>query len=92
MVCSTICSKGGPALRALGIDLAASVFRQTGRALVNEYLQCACATVKGDEEIIDFLKNFPNILVIDVPLSIPRGRHDIDDRTGPYFRKCVFLN
>lgn len=73
----------------MGIDLAASEFRQTGMAVVNESLQCACRTVKGDDEIIDFtVKNFPNIVVIDAPLSIPHGRHDIDDKTGPHFRKC----
>ncbi|MCL4344616.1 MAG: DUF429 domain-containing protein [Nitrososphaerota archaeon] len=86
---STTCSEGGLALKAAGIDLAASVRRPTGLAIVDRSLRCTVSTVYGDDEITSLVSaSSPDVVVIDAPLSVPRGRSDIDDRTGPHFRKC----
>ncbi len=74
---------------AVGIDLAASFKRPTGLAAVDKSLNCRVSTAFNDEEIIDFvISNSPCIAVIDAPLSVPAGRSDIDDMSGPHFRKC----
>jgi predicted nuclease with RNAse H fold len=73
----------------MGVDLAGSVKRKTGVALLDGLLNCRCVTVYADEDIIKMaLKESPDVIVIDAPLSIPRGRKDIEDRSGPHFRAC----
>ncbi len=73
----------------MGVDLAGSVKRKTGLALLDGLLNCRYATVYADEDIIKMaLKEGPGVIVIDAPLSIPRGRKDIEDRSGPHFRAC----
>ena len=73
----------------MGIDLAASFKRPTGLAAVDGSLKCEVKIAFSDDEIVDFVKSHsPDIVVIDAPLSLPRGRSDIDDRSGPHFRKC----
>ncbi len=32
----------------------------------------------------------PDVVSIDAPLSLPRGRRRLGDRTGPHFRACDF--
>jgi len=42
-----------------------------------------------DPEIIDLVERFaPELVVIDAPLSLPRGRRTIEDRSGPHLRAC----
>jgi predicted nuclease with RNAse H fold len=73
----------------MGVDLAGSVKRKTGLALLDELLNCRYFTVYTDEDIIKIaLEEKPEVIVIDAPLSIPRGRKDINDRNGPHFRAC----
>ncbi len=74
---------------AMGIDLAAFEKNQTGIATVDENLNCVSFTVFSDNEIIMVAKLImPDVILIDAPLSIPRGRSSIDDKGGPHFRKC----
>ncbi len=74
---------------SLGIDLAGSEKRKTGIALMDDNLNCSYFTVYLDTEIIKAVKNKkPDVVTIDAPLSIPRGRSDIEDKDGPHFRKC----
>ncbi|MFP3166042.1 MAG: DUF429 domain-containing protein [Nitrososphaeria archaeon] len=73
----------------MGVDLAGSVKRKTGLALLDGLLKCRYVTVYTDGDIIKMaLEEDPDVIVIDAPLSIPRGRKDIDDRNGPHFRAC----
>lgn len=30
----------------------------------------------------------PSLIIIDAPLSLPRGRRTLEDRTGPHLREC----
>jgi len=42
-----------------------------------------------DPEILDFvIQHRPRRVVIDAPLSLPRGRKTIEDRSGPHLREC----
>ncbi len=74
---------------SIGIDLAGSEKRKTGIAVMDEGLNCSYMTVYSNKDIIDVIRTKkPDVVVIDAPLSIPRGRSDIEDRNGPHFRKC----
>ncbi|MGC8568837.1 MAG: DUF429 domain-containing protein [Nitrososphaeria archaeon] len=76
-------------VRSLGLDLAGSEKRDSGLAVLDEELSCWAFTVRLDSEIIRLAEDLrPDIVVIDAPLSLPRGRKSIEDRSGPHFRAC----
>jgi len=72
--------------------LAGSERRGTGMCLLDESLTAKVWVVYGDEEIIrDAERLRPDIVAIDAPLTIPKGRSSIDDRSGPHFRECDLM-
>jgi len=76
-------------MKVIGIDLAGSEKRPTGVCLMNEKLEVLVKTLFLDEEIVDYVNKLrPELVAIDAPLSIPKGRKTIDDRSGPHLRKC----
>lgn len=45
--------------------------------------------VFSDDEIIDRVKEIrPTLIPIDAPLSLPKGRSTILDRSGEHLREC----
>jgi hypothetical protein len=73
----------------VGIDLAGSEKRNTGFCILNEKLFCKTKILKKDEEIIEEVKKVkPEIISIDAPLSLPKGRKCLEDRKGPHLREC----
>ena len=47
------------------------------------------AVLHSDREILEFVRSVrPDLVVIDAPLSLPRGRRTIEDRSGPHLRAC----
>ncbi len=70
----------------LGLDLAGSEKRDTGFAFFKDR-KIVSGAVKKDDEIFSLIENFVHIF-IDAPLSLPKGREDIEDRSGPHFREC----
>lgn len=76
----------------IGIDLAGSEKRKTGICILDKNLVVRTFLVFKDEEILSIVKNVnPSIIAIDAPLSIPKGRRNIDDRGGPHFRECDLM-
>jgi len=76
----------------IGIDLAGSEKRKTGICILDKNLVVRTFLVFKDEEILSIVKNVnPSIIAIDAPLSIPKGRRNIDDREGPHFRECDLI-
>jgi len=76
----------------IGIDLAGSEKRKTGICVLDKNLVVRTFLVFKDEEILSIVKNVnPSIIAIDAPLSIPKGRRNIDDRGGPHFRECDLM-
>ena len=73
-----------------GIDLAGSPKRNTGICFLNkENSIVLCTTVHSDEEILSLTKKYePKVVAIDAPLSLPKGRKSIDERSNIHFRKC----
>ncbi|MGI0070630.1 MAG: DUF429 domain-containing protein [Thermoplasmata archaeon] len=72
----------------LGLDLAGSPKRSTGCCVLSRD-NARVRVVNTDAEIralVDEVR--PALIVIDAPLSLPRGRRTIEDRTGPHLRAC----
>jgi predicted nuclease with RNAse H fold len=73
----------------IGIDLAGSERRNTGICILKENLEAKCFVVHKDEEILDLIEKFkPDLIAIDAPLSLPKGRKSLDRREKIHFREC----
>jgi hypothetical protein len=73
----------------IGIDLAGSERRNTGICILNKNLEAKCFVVHKDEEILDLIEKFkPDLIAIDAPLSLPKGRKSLDRREKIHFREC----
>lgn len=79
----------GSATVVVGLDLAGSPARRTGFCVLDRDLVARVAVLHDDEEILGrTLEVRPAVVSIDAPLSIPAGRRDIHDRSGPHLRAC----
>jgi predicted nuclease with RNAse H fold len=75
-------------LVVVGVDLAGSPRRPTGVCVLCG-LKAWTWGAFADEEILRLIDGArPDLVPIDVPLSLPYGRMAIHDRAGAYFRKC----
>jgi len=73
----------------IGIDLAGSEKRNTGICILNENLETKCFVVHKDEEILNLIEKFkPDLIAIDAPLSLPKGRKSLDKKEKIHFREC----
>jgi uncharacterized protein len=72
----------------VGLDLAGSPRRRTG-VCVLVGAHAALSVAFGDEEVRAVVARArPRLVIIDAPLSLPRGRATIEDRSGPHLREC----
>lgn len=82
-------SKRAEARRVVGLDLAGSPKRDTGACVMEGPRRLNASVLHSDREILAFLEEArPQLVVIDAPLSLPRGRRTIEDRSGPHLREC----
>jgi predicted nuclease with RNAse H fold len=73
--------------RVVGLDLAGSPARSTGFCFLGRGPRARVATLHSDAEILAATcAARPEVVSIDAPLSIPRGRATLDDRAGPHLR------
>jgi predicted nuclease with RNAse H fold len=73
----------------VGIDLAGSKKRNTGICVLNEKLKAKCYIVKTDEEILKIVENVkPDLIAVDAPLSLPKGRKSLERKENVHFREC----
>lgn len=73
----------------MGLDLAGSARRDTGCCVLAGLREARVSVLHSDEEILTAVfTSRPALVLIDAPLSLPRGRATIEDRTGPHFREC----
>ncbi len=76
------------ALVVVGIDLAGSPRRPTGVCLLRG-LKAHTHLAFSDEDILHAVQDAqPDLVPIDAPLSLPKGRRTIHDRSGEHFRTC----
>src|SRR5437867_1395143 len=72
----------------LGIDLAGSPRRPTGLCLLRGS-QAQTSVAFSDKDILSTIQQArPDLVPIDAPLSLPKGRKTIHDRAGEHFRDC----
>jgi hypothetical protein len=75
-------------LIVVGLDLAGVETRPTGFCILRG-MKAEAFLVYRDEEIIRHVEETkPKIVAIDAPLSLPRGRKSIEERTGVHLREC----
>ncbi len=73
----------------LGLDLAGSPHRSTGWCVISTGRRARVGVAHADSEIEALAdETQPALIIIDAPLSLPRGRRTIEDRTGPHLREC----
>jgi uncharacterized protein len=73
----------------VGLDLAGSPKRDTGACAMASPSRLRAEVLHSDDDVLDFVRRFdPGLVVIDAPLSLPRGRKTIEDRSGPHLREC----
>ena len=73
----------------VGLDLAGVPHRTTGFCRLRNDLSVELRPLHDDAEILAAVADAaPAVVSIDAPLSLPRGRATIEDRTGPHLRAC----
>ena len=76
-------------MKIVGIDLAGSERRRTGFCIMNGKLRVKVFTLFEDKEIVErCAKLKPDIIAVDAPLSLPKGRKSLKRKSKIHFRKC----
>jgi len=76
-------------MKAMGIDLAGVESRPTGICIMGSTLRPSSCLLYTDSEILDkTLKCAPDVVAIDAPLSLPRGRESLAKRSNIHLREC----
>jgi len=72
----------------IGLDLAGVESRPTGFCILNE-MRVETQLVYNDKEIVQKIDEVkPRLIAIDAPLSLPKGRKSIEERTNVHLREC----
>lgn len=72
----------------VGIDLAGVETRPTGFCILDK-MKFKTQLVYKDKEIVQkIVKLNPKVIAIDAPLSLPKGRKSIEERTDVHLREC----
>jgi len=72
----------------VGLDLAGSPKRNTGFCLLHRQL-CTTSVLYSDEEILSEVRlAAPEVVSIDAPLFLPKGRESLEKKGPPHLRAC----
>ncbi|MGB9727854.1 MAG: DUF429 domain-containing protein [Nitrososphaeria archaeon] len=75
-------------MRAIGLDLSGSSKRESGLCLIHG-LNVETFTLYSDEEILDKIISFDaRVVAVDAPLTLPKGRKSLGNKSGPHLREC----
>jgi len=76
-------------MKVIGIDLAGVETRPTGFCILDKKLNAEMFVVYTDKEIIQrILEIKPEIIAIDAPLALPKGRKSIKEKNNIHLREC----
>ena len=57
--------------------------------MMDERMNCTTSVLHSDEDILaSTLSSHPDVVSIDAPLFLPRGRKSLDVKGPPHFREC----
>ena len=80
---------GRSEVNVVGLELAGVPTRNTGFCVLGREGGLQACVLHSDEEILAAIEGARSALVlVDAPLSLPKGRQNINDRSGPHFREC----
>lgn len=72
----------------IGLDLAGVETRPTGFCSLHE-MKVKTSLLYSDKKIIQKIKELkPRVIAIDAPLTLPKGRKSIEERTNIHLREC----
>lgn len=75
-------------MNVVGLDLAGSPKRNTGFCLLHRQL-CTTSVLYSDEEILSEVRlAAPEVVSIDAPLFLPKGRESLEKKGPPHLRAC----
>ena len=75
-------------MNVVGLDLAGSPKRKTGFCLFHRQL-CVTSVLFSDEEILSEVRlAAPDVVSIDAPLFLPKGRESLEKKGPPHLRAC----
>lgn len=75
--------------KAVGIDLAGVESRPTGLCLMDGNLLASACLLYTDDEITRKTVEFrPDVVAIDAPLALPRGRESLEKQSNIHLREC----
>ena len=75
-------------MSVIGLDLAGVENRPSGFCVL-EKMKTETCLLHTDKEILQRIKEInPKVIAIDAPLSLPKGRKSIEERTHVHLRKC----
>jgi len=72
----------------IGLDLAGVESRPTGFCILDKMRVKTQLVYKDKEMIKKIVKLNPKVIAIDAPLSLPKGRKSIEERTDVHLREC----
>ncbi len=76
-------------MKVVGIDLAGSEGRETGFCVLDEDMKATTRILNTDEELVRAcLDAMPTVVAIDAPLSLPKGRESLEERSDIHLRAC----
>lgn len=76
-------------MKAVGIDLAGVESRPTGLCLMYGNLRASTCLLHTDDEITrKTIECRPDVVAIDAPLALPRGRESLSTRSTVHLREC----
>lgn len=74
---------------AVGIDLSGSIKRPSGFCVMNENLEFSTKILFTNGEIIkETILINPDVIAIDAPLFLPKGRISLRERNSSHLREC----
>jgi len=76
-------------MKAVGIDLAGVESRPTGFCIMDDSLRSSACLLYTDNEILDkTLECASDVVAIDAPLALPRGRESLTKKSDIHLREC----
>ena len=76
-------------MKAVGIDLAGVETRPTGFCVLDGSLNADACLLYTDKEIIEaVIKAESDVVAVDAPLALPKGRESLEIRNDVHLREC----